>query len=195
MTTRPFARSVLVAAAAVSLVLVGGCASSGSTSSGDAAPASDPAPIAASTTSPEKVAQAVGVAYQSMALSVSDFLNTDVDMNDLETSQVASAAKLPPIRKDYDYFHLVVSSLTSDSQLAGQGMPTVASLQQMDSVMGQWLGVRENYLAELSNCFGTGDQMAYMDCADPVFSRYETQLVDTAADLSTAVQAVDGSVN
>lgn len=143
--------------------------------------------------SPEKVSQSLGVAYQAMAQSVAGFLSIEVDPADLEASQVASAAQMPRIRKDYDYFHLLMSVLDSDEQLGTGNRPSLAQLQELDSAMGQWLNVREAYLGDLSLCFGSASPAAFAECADPVFVRYETQLVSTAGDLGPAFEAVDNS--
>ena len=149
--------------------------------------------VTESLASPEKVSQAVGVAYQAMAQSVAGFLSIKVDLNDAEPSQVASAAQLPRIRKDYDYFHLLVSTLDSDEQLGTGGRPSLSQLRALDSSMSQWLSVREAYLGDLSSCFGSASPIVFADCVDPVFVQYETQLVSTAGDMGQAFEAVENS--
>lgn len=168
-----------------------GCASAGTSGSSGADSGGD-AP-SGGLVSPEKVSQAVGVAYQAMTLSVGDFLSTNVDLSNPQASDATSAAKLPRIRKDYDYFHLLVSTLDSDEQLGTNGQPSLAILQAVDSAMSQWVSVREEYLGSVSACFGIQDAYAYADCQQPIFARYETQLVETAGLAGRAIQAVDDS--
>lgn len=137
------------------------------------------------------VLQAVSIAYRALGASLQAFLATPVDENDLEASAVATASKLPQVRKDYDYFHLVVSGIASDDQLGTKGAPSLEMLQTVDRAVGEWVAVREAYLGALSSCFGSGDPLTFLDCQEPIFARYETQLVETAKAAGLAIQAVD----
>lgn len=169
-----------------------GCSAAGS--SGSAGAASDQDALSSELVSPEQVSETVGLAYQAMTLSVADFLSTDVDLANPQTSDTTSAAKMPRIRKDYDYFHLLVSTLDSDERLGTNGRPSLAMLQAVDSAMAQWVSVREAYLGTVSACFGIQDTFAYADCQQPIFARYETQLVETAGLMGQSIQALEDSL-
>jgi hypothetical protein len=143
--------------------------------------------------SPERVTQSVSIAYASMGQSIADFLNTPVDVSNPVASDSESANKIVRVRKDYDYFHLLISSLSTDEQLGTNGAPSLAQLQAVDEAISYWLQVRESYLGEISDCFPITDSYEYSYCQGPVFDRYETQLVDSAEIASGAIQAVDNS--
>ena len=182
----------LILTAATLSVTLAACSSTSTSGAGEALEAEVSQEAAA--TGPD-VAKAVSIAYGAMGLSLQEFLSTPVDESDLEGSAVASAAKLPQIRKDYDYFHLVINAITSDEELGTNGAPSLAMLQSVDSAMGQWIAVRESYTGKLATCIGAGDINAFIDCQEPIFAQYETQLVDTAEAAGIAFQEVDNAGN
>lgn len=184
-------RLAVLAGSSLVAVSLAACGSASSNSSTDVSVDSGVGDSGA--VDPEKAAQAVSIAYRALGGSLADFLSTPVNESDLEGSAVASSAKLPQIRKDYDYFHLVLSSIGTDEQLGTGGAPSLAMLQSVDSAVGQWVAVREAYTGEAASCYGSGDNIAFADCQAPIFSRYETQLVDTAQETGLAIQAVDNA--
>ena len=180
----------LILATTVLAVTLTACGSSNST--GGTGPVSTDSGIDAETNSiGPNVEQYVSIAYRAMGISLQEFLNTPVNENDLETSVVATATKLPQIRKDYDYFHLLVSRITSDEQLGTNGAPSLAMLQTLDTAMGKWIAVREAYSGEVSSCFGSGKKRVFIDCMEPIFARFETQIVETAGSAGLAFQTVE----
>jgi hypothetical protein len=143
--------------------------------------------------SPGEVAQGVSAAYSLMGQSIGDFLNTPVDASNPLKSDSASASKIIRVRKDYDYFNLLLSALSNDDQLGTNGSPSLAQLRAVDDSVAYWLRVRELYLEEMSECFRLPDPYEYSNCQGPIFDRYETQLVDSARVAGGAIQAVDDS--
>jgi hypothetical protein len=182
--------AVIAGSGLVALTLAA-CGSSSSSSSGEVAYDSGVGDSEAVST--DKALQAVSISYRALGTSLADFLSTPVNESDLESSTVASAAKLPQIRKDYDYFHLVLSAVSSDEQLGTGGAPSLVMLQSVDSAVAQWVAVREAYIGEISRCFGSGNNAAFADCQAPIFSQFETQLVETAKETGLAIQAVDNA--
>jgi hypothetical protein len=182
----------LLLATTVLAVTLTACGSSGTTGDGGSV-SMDSGLDSESNSNGVSIPQAVSVSYGAMGVSLQAFFNTPVNENDLESAAVASASKLPQIRKDYDYFHLVVSGIASDEQLGMNGAPSLAMLQAADTAMGQWLAVREAYVGALSSCFGSGNNEAFIDCQTPIFAQYETQLVDTTQSTGLAIQAVDNA--
>lgn len=182
---------LILTMAALSVTL-GACGSNAATGTGETLESEVSQEAAA--TGPD-VAKGVSIAYGAMGLSLQEFLSTPVNENDLEGSAVASAAKLPQVRKDYDYFHLVINAITSDEELGTNGAPSLAMLQSVDRAMGEWIAVREAYTGELATCIGAGDLDAFINCQEPIFAQYETQLVDTAEAAGIAIQEVDNAGN
>jgi hypothetical protein len=135
---------------------------------------------------------AVATALQSLNESTGAFLSVPVDENDVRGSMMATAAKLPAVQSDYDYFHEVMKSVTSQGQL-GSGAPSLASLRQVDTAMAEWLEVRTNYLNGLKNCEMYTDQSLYFDCMGPVFDRFESSLQSTMFAAKDAFEAVAAS--
>lgn len=139
-------------------------------------------------------ALAVEVALESLVASTEDFLTTPVNPDNLAGSMRDAYSKLPAVETDYEYFTVVVNAVTSQDQL-GPGAPSLASLKTLDSEMGKWLTTRLQYLQDLQPCQSATSNLSYANCADPVFTRYETALQDTMIETGEAFQAVFDSLN
>lgn len=137
---------------------------------------------------------AVEAALTSLLQSTEDFLKTPVDPDNLGQSMKETAAKLPAVESDYEYFSAVVGAISSQSQL-GSGMPSLVALQKIDTDMGAWLKVRRDYIDDVKRCELYSDKIAYADCVVPIFDRFETPLQDTMLKTGASFQAVVDGLN
>lgn len=137
---------------------------------------------------------AVEAALTSLLQSTEDFLKTPVDPDDLEGSMRETAAKLPAVESDYEYFSAVVGAISDQSQL-GPGMPSLGALNTLNTDMGEWLQIRRDFVEDIKRCEIHSNQLAYADCAVPIFERFETPLQDTTLKTGASFQAVVDSLN
>jgi hypothetical protein len=178
----------------VGVMLITGCSAESTGSDGETSTSFAESGIGSQgQLSPDEVAQGVSTAYSLMGQSIANFLNTPVDTSNPVQSDSTSANKIIRVREDYDYFSLLVSSLSNDDQLGTNGSPSLAQLMAVDDSVAYWLRVRELYLGEISECFRLPDPYEYINCQGPIFDRYETELVDSARVVGAAIQAVDNS--